>query len=143
MSRSGYSEDVYDNWAAICWRGAVAQAIRGKRGQAFLREVLQVLDDMPVKELAAQTLGAEGQFCTIGAVMHNRGIPLPDDDDVWGEPNVLAHQLGATHALIAEIICMNDEGYYGTETPAERWARMRDWVASQIKPLTTAQENQP
>jgi hypothetical protein len=37
MSRSGYSDDL-ENWSLIRWRGAVASAIRGRRGQAFLRE---------------------------------------------------------------------------------------------------------
>ena len=40
MSRSGYSEDVDDNWDHIRWRGQVASAIKGKRGQRMLREML-------------------------------------------------------------------------------------------------------
>jgi hypothetical protein len=47
MSRSGYSDD-HSEWDLIRWRGAVASAIRGKRGQAFLRELLVALDAMPV-----------------------------------------------------------------------------------------------
>jgi hypothetical protein len=133
MSRSGYSDDL-DTWAMIRWRGAVASAIRGKRGQAFLREVLQVLDNMPVKELAAQSLQADGSFCTIGAVMHARSMPLPNDDDVWGDPQAIAHELGITHALTAEIIYENDEGgWWGRHnSPADRWVRMRAWIASLI-----------
>ena len=38
MSRSGYSDDL-DNWDLIRWRGQVSSAIRGKRGQGFLREL--------------------------------------------------------------------------------------------------------
>lgn len=52
MSRSGYSEDYDgDHWDLIRWRGAVASSIRGKRGQAFLREALAALDAMPEKKL--------------------------------------------------------------------------------------------
>jgi len=40
MSRSGYSDDC-DVWALIRWRGAVKSAIRGARGQAMLRELIQ------------------------------------------------------------------------------------------------------
>ena len=47
MSRSGYSDDIDDNWAHIMWRGRVASSIRGKRGQAMLRELLAALDAMP------------------------------------------------------------------------------------------------
>ena len=38
MNRSGYTEEG-DNWSVVRWRGAVKAAIRGKRGQAFLREL--------------------------------------------------------------------------------------------------------
>jgi len=47
MSRSGYSDDCDDQWSLICWRGAVKSAIRGKRGQAFLKEMLAALDALP------------------------------------------------------------------------------------------------
>jgi hypothetical protein len=52
MGRAGYSEDC-DGWALIRWRGAVTSAIRGKRGQAFLREMLDALDALPVKRIAS------------------------------------------------------------------------------------------
>lgn len=59
MSRSGYSDDYDgDNWDLIRWRGAVTSAIRGKRGQAFLREALAALDAMPEKQLIAGDLVA-------------------------------------------------------------------------------------
>ena len=45
MSRSGYSDDDEDGRLAM-WRGAVQSAIRGKRGQAALRELLTALDAM-------------------------------------------------------------------------------------------------
>lgn len=51
MSRSGYADWCDDNWAMIRWRGAVASAVRGKRGQAFLRELATTLDAMPEKRL--------------------------------------------------------------------------------------------
>jgi len=56
MSRSGYSDDCEDNWSWICWRGAVKSAIRGKRGQAFLRETLAALDALPERKLIAKDL---------------------------------------------------------------------------------------
>jgi hypothetical protein len=45
MSRSGYSDDL-DPLALGRWRGRVASAMRGKRGQAFLREMLAAMDAM-------------------------------------------------------------------------------------------------
>ncbi|WP_256576270.1 hypothetical protein [Pseudomonas sp. KK4] len=67
MSRSGYSDDC-ENWSLICWRGAVNSAIKGKRGQAFLIELRDALDAMPVKRLTTNTLEADGEFCTLGAL---------------------------------------------------------------------------
>ena len=135
MSRSGYSDDC-SGWELIRWRGAVASAIRGKRGQEFLREVLSVLDAMPVKQLAKETLEAEGQFCTIGTVLHSRGIAIADGEMFWGSPDEIAQLLGSTHALVAEIVYENDEYYWLKETPAERWVRMRTWVFNNIKEQT-------
>lgn len=140
MSRSGYSDDL-DSWALIRWRGAVKSACKGNRGQAFFKELLSVLDGIPGKVLAAETLEAQGQFCTIGSVLHARGKPIPNDDDVWAEPEILAEMLGISHAQTAEIIYMNDEGEWRRgETPEARWERMREWVKQQIivEPVTKA-----
>ena len=35
MSRSGYIDDMDDTWQFIKWRGQVASAIRGARGQGY------------------------------------------------------------------------------------------------------------
>lgn len=56
MSRSGYYEDYEHDWYQIMWRGAVKRAIRGKRGQAFLREMLTALDALPEPRLIAEKL---------------------------------------------------------------------------------------
>jgi hypothetical protein len=50
MSRSGYSDDCKNEGL---WRAAVARAVCGKRGQAFVREMAATLDAMSVKELIA------------------------------------------------------------------------------------------
>ena len=66
MSRSGYSDDYGDEWSRICWRGAVASSLRGKRGQSFLREMLASLDALPAHELISGELVKEGEACAIG-----------------------------------------------------------------------------
>ena len=71
MSRHGYSseyDDVDDILALGRWRGQVSSAIRGKRGQAFLKEMIQALEAMPVKKLIAKELSDHGQVCALGAV---------------------------------------------------------------------------
>lgn len=132
MSRSGYSDDL-DNWALIMWRGRVASATRGKRGQKLLRDVLAALDAMPVKELAAETFEADGQFCTLGALAHQRGMntDLLNNAGEDCDTDLIGKQFDIAAPLAAEIMFMNDD--WRGETPAHRWSRMRAWIASQIR----------
>ena len=146
MSRSGYSEDGDDNWSLICWRGAVNSALRGKRGQAFLKELGEALDAMPVKRLVTEELQADGEFCTLGVVGQARGLDMSTIDP--GESDVVASKFGIAEAMAREIVWENDEhpGVYGKredgsvgwrrETPEERCTRMRNWVDSQIVKVT-------
>ena len=133
MSRSGYSDDC-GGWDLICWRGAVKSALKGKRGQAFLIELSDALDAMPGKRLIADSLQAEGEFCTIGVVGAKRGVDMtsldPDDREAVGEA------FGISPAMASEIVFMNDEGSWQAETPEQRWVRMRKWVESNIKQVT-------
>jgi hypothetical protein len=48
MSRSGYGEDYDgDNPSYLLWPSVVRRAIKGKRGQAFLVALRDVLEAMP------------------------------------------------------------------------------------------------
>jgi hypothetical protein len=131
MSRSGYSDDVEDQWALICWRGAVASALRGKRGQAVLREALGALDALPKAELVAGDLEAAGSVCLLGAVGKRRNLDMTGVD-VEDHEHV-ASLFALPHALACEIMWENDEGGRYGETPRARWERMRRWVSSNIK----------
>jgi len=164
MSRSGYSDDC-DGWALIRWRGAVAQAIRGQRGQAMLRELVQALDALPEKRLASGSLVTEdGDYCTLGALGRARGMDMAPIDPEDRE--AVAHAFGVAEALAAEVMFLNDEmfddfGHYAeieihgpmrgwerhrrtvrvvNERAAEtRWSRMRAWAAANLKDATTDQ----
>lgn len=130
MSRSGYSEDCEN---LNLYRGAVDRAIGGKRGQAFLREMAAALDAMPVKELVAHDLVREdGAVCAIGSVAVARKIDVSSIDE--NEPDDVAHRFGIARSLAAEIAFENDDDFchHGKETPAERWTRMRKWVAENL-----------
>jgi hypothetical protein len=124
MSRSGYSEDC---WGAeyICWRGAVASAIRGKRGQAFLYEMLQAMAALPEPKLIDGYLEHEGAVCAIGSVGRARGIDMSGID--VEDRNQVAKLFGIAPALAAEVVYMNDEATY-SETPEQRFQRMRSWA---------------
>lgn len=137
MSRSGYSEDRDDQWALIRWRGAVASAIRGKRGQAFLHEMLDALDALPEKKLVALELESEGQVCAIGAVGRSRGVDMKtlDPEDYEG----VAAAFGVATPMAQEIVWMNDEAGPWKETDEQRFERMRRWVVRQINEPSTPQ----
>ena len=108
MNRSGYS-DYFDGWALIRWRGAVKQAIRGQRGQAMIRELVQALDALPEKHLASGSLvTAEGEYCALGALGRARGLDMaPIDQD---DREAVARAFGVAEALAAEVMWENDSG---------------------------------
>lgn len=126
MSRSNYDGDC-GGWDLIRWRGAVASAIRGRRGQTMLRELAAAMDAMPVKELIAGELVAEGGVCAFGCLGQAKGITL----DGTYETNVIAKAFGVSEALVRETVEVNDCCY--NENPARRWTRVRQWVSEQIQ----------
>ena len=142
MSRSGYT-DGYDDggWSLIMYRGAVRSAIRGARGQAFLKELVATLDAMPEKRLIAESFKVQnGAVCALGAVGAARGLDMsvhnsPHDDYDGGEgAENAAAQLGIATAMAREIVWENDDGGLPDETPEERWMRIRKWAVNLILP---------
>jgi hypothetical protein len=132
VGRHGYSDSCDDNWALLRWRGQVVSAIRGKRGQAFLRELIDALDAMPVKRLIPGALRKDGEVCAMGAIGAKRGVNLEalDPDDYEG----IANTFGIAHQLVQEIEYENDADWrWDKETPEERWARVREWAVNQLK----------
>ncbi len=138
MSRSGYTDDYDDYGRANLYRANVERALRGKRGQAFLREMLEALDAMPVKALIARDLvRRDGGVCALGAVAVKRGLDVADLDPEC--PETVAYTYGITEMVAREIVFWNDEdgwrwegGTRRLETDQERWQRMRRWVASHL-----------
>jgi hypothetical protein len=129
MSRSGYDDDC-GGWQLNCWRGAVSSAIRGRRGQEFLRELADALDAMPEKVLIRDELESDGQYCALGVIGHARGMDLSTIDPMDRLGIALSFEI--SEALAAEIEFENDDGAFYRETPQARWERMRRWVASKI-----------
>lgn len=127
MSRSSYSDDYVSDWAMIRWRGAVSSAIRGKRGQAFLREMLTAFDALPNKRLIRDELEADGDFCALGAVGRARGLDMAQLDPY--DPEIPA-VFGIPRALACEIMYENDVDY---KSPEVRFHWVRNWVESQIR----------
>jgi hypothetical protein len=150
MSRAGYSDD-FEGGELNVWRGAVKSAIRGKRGQAFLKELAAAMDAMPDKRLISHVGAADGCMCTLAVVAQARGLDidrlnrLMEDE----ETEAIAKMLGIADAMGREIMFENDEGrggdywlggggYYGPIPPGKtieekRWKTMRAWVAENLK----------
>lgn len=130
MSRSNYNDDC-EQWALICWRGAVTKAIKGKRGQQLLIELAAALDAMPNKRLIQDELEHNGEVCALGALGKVRSMELSKLDPYDAEG--MGRAFGVAPALIREIEFENDEEFsYPPATPEQRWVRMRRWVKDNI-----------
>ncbi len=131
MSRSGYTDGYdMDHWQLIRWRGAVASATKGARGQRLFKELLEALDAMPEKRLIRDSLNCEEGVCVLGALALKKGIDVsvidPEDSET------VAKTFDVATALAQEIVFLNDE-CGNRESPEQRWTRMRTWVTHQIK----------
>ncbi len=105
MSRHGYSDNC-ENLAM--WRGVIASATRGKRGQAFFRALVAALDAMPEKRLVEGELeDKEGAVCALGCLGKARGVDLGSvDTHDW---DALGEMFNITHQLAQEVMYVNDE----------------------------------
>ncbi len=140
MSRSGYDDDIYDcdDNSLYLYRANIDRAFAGRRGQAFLKEMLAAMDTLPDKKLISSLLQEDsGEVCAIGAVGRARGLDmerlnhLADEDD----PDLgrfVAKKFGIAECMAREIMYWNDEARR-RETPEERFARMRKWIEEQIR----------
>lgn len=141
MSRSGYVDDCDDERASNLWRGAVARALSGKRGLAFLREMARALDAMPEKRLIAEQIVSDdgGACCALGSVALARGEDLNDLAELDAENyEQVGRFFGVAAAFVREVAYLNDEGGW-KETPEQRWQRMRRWVGAQLGEEFSAQ----
>lgn len=144
MSRSGYNDDYdIDQWDMIRWRGAVTSALRGKRGQAFLKEMLAALDALPYHVLVQNELETSTPMsfshwgmhpvetvCALGAVGKARGLnmTLLDPED----SATVAGVFDIAEAMARQIVYVNDECYYHI-SPEKRYDEMVAWIKGQIK----------
>lgn len=158
MNRSGFSDECDDPLAEGRWTAAVNSSLRGKRGQAFLRELLAALDAMPDKRLIANSAAKDGCMCTLAVVAAQRGHDLQklDSDMAMWEWGRIAEQLGISQAMAREVMYLNDKGvsemgWVPVAGPTDQWGRepevytelagaaerrwqyMRGWVAQQLK----------
>jgi hypothetical protein len=130
MSRSGYSFD-YDGDDLVMYRGQVASAIRGRRGQRLLVDLVKALDALPAKRLITEELESEGEVCALGAVGRLRGVDMSRLDPE--DPDAVAGAFDIATQLAREVTYINDEEGFRGETPEERFKRVRAWAEAQIR----------
>jgi hypothetical protein len=154
MSRSGYKEDNDDPLAYGRWRHAVNRSIKGRQGQAMLRELVEALDAMPDKRLYSGSFATdEGKFCALGVLGKKRGIKMDDLVDEYNcDIENVAQRFGIAPAMAAEIMYINDEyavdewklvdvdgsntksvRVYNDNHPQERWQYVREWAVANLK----------
>jgi len=158
MTRSGYSDDL-DPLELGRWRAQVKSAIRGKRGQALLRELIDALDAMEDKRLYPGSFAtADGEYCALGVLGAKRGTKMDDlgDDDCG--PDQVGERFGIARQLAAEIMFMNDEwidewryvpvticgpmrrherhermrAVHNANAAEQRWKHMREWAQKNL-----------
>lgn len=146
MSRSGYSEDCGDDdpLALGRWRGQVESAIRGKRGQRFLFDLVMALARLPKPELISGELEEEGSYCALGALGVHRGVDtkalgIRDWED--GDWDKLGRAFDIASQLAQETMYVNDDrdrSLWTTTkvTPEQRWVNVREWAIQNLLPET-------
>jgi hypothetical protein len=142
MSRYYEWDGDWEPWMEGQAAGALRSAIRGRRGQQLLRDLIAGLDALPVPELAAGSLEdpETGCVCALGAVRLHRGadtVPLwfdPADPDVdWrnlAKPFDISETLA--HAVISanEYVDSNNDEY----SRRNRWKSVRAWAVNHLLP---------
>lgn len=136
------------------WLHNIRAAIKGKRGQAILRDLREALLSLPEKRLiegaicnAPSEAAARpvAEFCAVGALAFYRGVksgkapadvieslPQGEQDD-WTTIR-LGRSLGMSDTLAWDLAYKNDETFADL-TPEQRYEKYLAWVESQILPV--------
>ena len=166
MSRisDGYEPDDTASFLRSCaFSHNVDQALKGKKGQKFLRELEAALIALPQKRLIAGVLarskveGAKfcGDVCALGAVALKRAVDAgtpreialqelalfagtgdeeEDGYSAWQMIEESSHLLKISMPLGYNVVDFNDEGGPGGfETPEHRYDRVLRWAQTRLQ----------
>lgn len=158
MSRvtSWEDDEPYPNASAL-FGANVERSLKGKRGQALLREIEEALLAMPEKRLRQGIVCRAGEVCTLGAVAVHRlvkkgksraealaeieaeakeaGQVAEDDWDSSEDEtfDFLRALIGIkSHPLAWTLVYENDEAH--APTPEALYDRMLKWVRARLTP---------
>lgn len=149
MSRITYCDDEDFQNQAYLWEANQERSIKGRKGQAALRELEAALLALPEKRLIAEELeNAAGEVCAVGALAKFKGkenprvaadlgqVPL-DDNEVLPEELEevtidLAQQLGIPRMVAVAVVHENDDCWPANITPEQRYNKMLAWTQQQL-----------
>lgn len=142
MSRLYQDDYGFEPWMQGQQAGALRSAIRGNRGQQFLRDLVAALNALPEPKLSAGALEDEetGCCCAFGAVRRYRGtdaVPLyfdPQEKDL--DPPHFVEPFNVATALAWEVVEANEGRSVSNSEAAmrQRWSSVRAWAARQLLP---------
>jgi hypothetical protein len=125
------------------WHANLRRTMQGKRGQAFLRELLGALDALPQKRLIQGAMQQGGEVCALGAVglkrsMEMNGVDCHDHDaiaDAFGISSMLAQEIAYWNDQGMEgcLLGLTDGGGWKENTPEDRFAFVRAWVVARLE----------
>ena len=140
--RVDYSEDEDYGGQFNLWQANCRRSRQGKKGQAALRELEAALMNMPVKRIQKDVfVEPSGETCAIGALMLDRKVSAgmtrvqavaecsalePLDTEEHGI------SIGLPRLVAWSVAVENDE-FYRTESPEERYLRILAWVRKQLQ----------
>jgi hypothetical protein len=139
--RINFCDDEDFNNQALLWEANQERSIKGRKGQAALRELEAALLALPEKRLIANELeNAQGEVCAIGALVKFSGKENPRVGDSFGDHGEmsvgeaeieritldLAEALGVPRLVAVAIVYENDDRW--EQTPEQRYERILRWV---------------
>ncbi len=146
--RIGFSDDEEFPGQFYLWEANCNRSLRGRAGQAALKELEAALLEMPQKRLIQHALSdAEGGVCAIGqlalTVKLRRGMSEVDarrelereSSDDFDTAQYARKHLGFPKLVAWSVVCENDDliGNARKETPEQRYERVLGWVRSQVR----------
>ena len=148
----------YENFSGQfeLWQANCRRSLKGRRGQAALRELIAALNSLPEKRLIHGSLCKDGDVCAVGAIALQRRVHAGEEraavlsdleansTDEWGESEetdeYAAGALGLPRLVAWKIVEQNDiinddvwEVHHGPVRPHH--ASYKGWIAH-VRPMT-------
>jgi hypothetical protein len=134
MSRIGISDDEEFPGQFGLWQGNCQRSIKGRVGQAALRELEAALLALPQKRLIAGELeDSEGEVCALGALKRYKGVAEVKAEPEW-EMEEVGVELGMPRLVAWKVVALNDDEFdwRAPISPEERYEKVLTWVRKQL-----------